>query len=142
MMMLRILVALLLAVLSTSAFAKVGAGTLVDLGVVQSKFADARHVTVWLPSSYSPKGPRHAVLYMHDGQNLFDPETGYGGMEWKIDETLDRAIMRSQYRRSRARGNIAGTTQGASLTRRLREQTRERSFLRLPAASEILLAGR
>ena len=97
-MILRLLFALLLAASSTHAFAKVGAGTLVDLGVVQSKFADARHVTVWLPSSYSPKGPRHAVLYMHDGQNLFDPETGYGGMEWRIDETLDRLIREKQVR--------------------------------------------
>ncbi len=98
MMILRLLIALLLAVSSTSAFAKVGAGTLVDLGVIQSKFADARRVTVWLPSSYSPKGSRHAVLYMHDGQNLFDPETGYGGMEWKIDETLERLIREKQVR--------------------------------------------
>ncbi len=98
MMILRLLFALLLAVSSTSAFAKVGAGTLVDLGVIQSKFADARRVTVWLPSSYSPKGSRHAVLYMHDGQNLFDPETGYGGMEWKIDETLERLIREKQVR--------------------------------------------
>ncbi len=97
-MILRLLIALLLAVSSTSAFAKVGAGTLVDLGVIQSKFADARRVTVWLPSSYSPKGSRHAVLYMHDGQNLFDPETGYGGMEWKIDETLERLIREKQVR--------------------------------------------
>jgi hypothetical protein len=65
---------------------------LVDLGTVQSRYADPRRVTVWLPSGYTPNGPRHDVLYMHDGQNLFDPETGYGGMEWKLDETLDRLI--------------------------------------------------
>jgi predicted alpha/beta superfamily hydrolase len=30
------------------------------------------------------------VFYMHDGQNLFDPETAYAGNEWQIDETLDQ----------------------------------------------------
>ena len=96
--MLKLFAALLALLLAVPAAAKVDAGKLVDLGVVQSKYADARRVTVWLPSGYSPKGPRHAVLYMHDGQNLFDPETGYGGMEWKIDETLDRLIREKQVR--------------------------------------------
>jgi enterochelin esterase-like enzyme len=96
--MLRIFAALLALLIAAPAAAKVDAGILVELGVVQSKFADARRVTVWLPSSYSPKGPRHAVLYMHDGQNLFDPETGYGGAEWNVDETLDRLIRDKQVR--------------------------------------------
>jgi len=47
---------------------------------------------VWLPSNYDPHGPKYAVLYMHDGQNLFDPKTAGYGMEWQIDETLDRLI--------------------------------------------------
>jgi enterochelin esterase-like enzyme len=97
-MILRFLLALLLAASPATAFGKVDAGTLVDLGVVQSRHADARRVTVWLPSSYSTKGPRHAVLYMHDGQNLFDPETGYGGMEWNVDQTLDRLIRETKVR--------------------------------------------
>ena len=90
--MLKLFAALLALLFAVPAAAKVDAGTLVDLGLVQSKYADVRRVTVWLPSSYSPKGPRHAVLYMHDGQKLFDPETGYGGMEWNVDQTLDRLI--------------------------------------------------
>jgi len=93
------LVLLLLALLwAGPALAGVSAGTLVDLGTVQSRHADPRRVTAWLPSSYRPGGPRHAVLYMHDGQNLFDPETGYGGMEWKVDETLDRLIREGKVR--------------------------------------------
>jgi enterochelin esterase-like enzyme len=97
-MIARFFFALLLAALPATSFGKVDAGTLVDLGVVQSRYADARRVTVWLPSSYSAKGPRHAVLYMHDGQNLFDPETGYGGSEWNVDETLDRLVREKQVR--------------------------------------------
>ena len=97
-MIARLFLALLLVAFPATAFGKVDAGRLIDLGVVQSRYADARRVTVWLPSSYSAKGPRHAVLYMHDGQNLFDPETGYGGMEWNVDQTLDRLIREKQVR--------------------------------------------
>ena len=77
---------------------KVSAGTIVDLGVVQSKYTDPRRVVVWLPSGYDPKGQKHAVLYMHDGQNLFDTKTAGYGMEWQIDETLDRLIREKKVR--------------------------------------------
>ena len=77
---------------------RVAAGTIVDLGILQSKHADPRRVVVWLPSSYRRGGPRHAVLYMHDGQNLFDTATAGYGMEWKVDETLDRLIRRGEVR--------------------------------------------
>jgi predicted alpha/beta superfamily hydrolase len=107
------------------AAAKVSAGTLDDLGVVQSRYADPRKVTVWLPSSYSADGPRHAVLYMHDGQNLFDPETGYGGMEWKLDEVLDRLI---------AANAVRPTIVVAiwNTPKRLREYVPSKAFTHLP----------
>jgi enterochelin esterase-like enzyme len=76
----------------------VSAGTIVDLGVVQSKYTDPRRVVVWLPSDYQPHGTKHAVLYMHDGQNLFDTRTAGYGMEWQIDETLDRLIKEGKVR--------------------------------------------
>ena len=96
--MLRVYAAMLALLFAVPAAAKADAGTLVDLGIVQSKYADARRVQVWLPSTYTPNGPRHAVLYMHDGQNLFDPETSYGGKEWMVDEVLDRLIREGQVR--------------------------------------------
>lgn len=77
---------------------QVSAGTIVDLGVVQSKYADPRRVVVWLPSGYDAHGPKYAVLYMHDGQNLFDTKTAGYGMEWQIDETLDRLIREKKVR--------------------------------------------
>ncbi|HEY7960147.1 MAG TPA: alpha/beta hydrolase-fold protein [Sphingomicrobium sp.] len=76
----------------------VSAGTIVDLGVLTSKYADPRRVVVWLPSGYSSHGPKYAVLYMHDGQNLFDTATAGYGMEWQIDETLDRLIREKKVR--------------------------------------------
>ena len=76
----------------------VSAGTIVDLGVLKSKYADSRRVVVWLPSGYRPNGPRYAVLYMHDGQNLFDKATAGYGMEWEIDEHLDPLIREGKVR--------------------------------------------
>ncbi|MGE5564032.1 MAG: alpha/beta hydrolase [Bacillota bacterium] len=77
---------------------QVSAGTIVDLGVLQSKYADPRRVVVWLPSGYDPHGAKYSVLYMHDGQNLFDTKTAGYGMEWQIDETLDRLIREKKVR--------------------------------------------
>jgi enterochelin esterase-like enzyme len=103
--MIRLLAALLLLVAApavaqsqTGPAPRVAAGTIVDLGVLSSKFTDARRVVVWLPSGYDPKGPRYSVLYMHDGQNLFDTKTAGYGMEWQIDETLDRLIHEKKVR--------------------------------------------
>ena len=47
-----------------------------------------RRIWVYLPESYAASRKKYAVLYMHDGQNLFDDKTAYAG-EWGIDETLD-----------------------------------------------------
>jgi predicted alpha/beta superfamily hydrolase len=76
----------------------VSSGTIVDLGMLKSHYADPRRVVVWLPTGYSAHGPKYAVLYMHDGQNLFDKNTAGYGMEWQIDETLDRLIQEKKVR--------------------------------------------
>src|SRR5438105_4394727 len=49
-----------------------------------------RGVWAYLPPSYdeNPEAT-YPVLYMHDGQNLFDPLLAFGGNEWMVDETLD-----------------------------------------------------
>lgn len=49
-----------------------------------------RDVIVWLPPDYESNTKKHySVLYMHDGQNLFDSQTSSFGVDWQIDETLD-----------------------------------------------------
>lgn len=47
-----------------------------------------RTVRLYLPPGYEQSKRRYPVLYMHDGQNLFDDATSYSG-EWGIDETLN-----------------------------------------------------
>ncbi len=45
-----------------------------------------RDVIVWLPPSYyKDRRKRYPVLYMHDGQNLMDPNTAFLGVDWRID---------------------------------------------------------
>lgn len=55
-----------------------------------------RHRTIWvyLPADYETSGKRYPVLYMHDGQHLFDEATSQGRMgpiEWGVDEVIDTA---------------------------------------------------
>ncbi|MCM2302688.1 MAG: alpha/beta hydrolase-fold protein [Flavobacteriaceae bacterium] len=50
-----------------------------------------RDIIVWLPPNYN-NNERYDVLYMHDGQNLFDPRTSSFGVDWRIDETIDSLI--------------------------------------------------
>ena len=47
-----------------------------------------RDILVYLPPSYRDSGRRYPVVYMHDGQNLFDEATSFGA-EWGVDQTLE-----------------------------------------------------
>jgi glycosidase/predicted alpha/beta superfamily hydrolase len=60
---------------------------------VKSKYVDPRNVDVWLPPSYGKEtSKRYPVVYVHDGQNLFDPALSYTRVDWGIDETMTRLI--------------------------------------------------
>ena len=104
----------------------VSAGTIVDLGVLTSRYADPRRVVVWLPPGYSAHGPKYAVLYMHDGQNLFDKATAGYGMEWEIDEHLSQLIADKKVRPTIVVG-IWNTP------KRLQEYVPSKAFATLPA---------
>lgn len=58
---------------------------------VEPSFLHGRRCWVYLPPAYDEGDRRYPVLYMHDGQNLFDDERSYAG-EWQVDETLERMI--------------------------------------------------
>lgn len=52
-----------------------------------------REVLVYLPPGYRrARTRRYPVLYLHDGQNVFDATTAFGGVEWRADETADRLV--------------------------------------------------
>ncbi len=58
-------------------------------------FRNTRFLRVWLPPGYDERQNqtlRYPVLYLNDGQNLFESYTAFGGVEWQADETADRLI--------------------------------------------------
>lgn len=48
-----------------------------------------RDIFVYLPRSYAHSHHHYPVIYMHDGQNLFDQASSYAG-EWRVDETMEQ----------------------------------------------------
>ena len=62
-------------------------GQLLDLDF----FGEKNRVQVWLPDGYS-EAYKYPVIYMHDGQMLFDGTNTWNGQEWKVDETITRLI--------------------------------------------------
>ena len=67
----------------------VSTGTIERLGPIPSNFVEPRLVDVWLPEDYAPT-KRYAVLYMHDGQALFDGATSMSKKGWHIDAAMAR----------------------------------------------------
>jgi predicted alpha/beta superfamily hydrolase len=55
-----------------------------------------RRVWVCLPSGYATSEKRYPVLYMHDGQNLFDESTSYAGVTWEAHIALEKAMIRGE----------------------------------------------
>ena len=70
------------------------AGSLRLHRALESRFAeDARDVIVYLPPDYERAlDRRYPVLYLHDGQNLFDPETAFAGNEWGLHKLTEELI--------------------------------------------------
>ena len=57
----------------------------------ESGHMSPRQVYVWLPDGYSPR-EKYPVLYMHDGQMLFDDTWTWNGQEWQVDEVVGQLI--------------------------------------------------
>lgn len=56
-----------------------------------SNYVKPRNVDVWLPENYSPD-KKYAVLYMHDGQMLFDATTTWNKQEWQVDDVVTKLL--------------------------------------------------
>ncbi len=63
----------------------------------RSQFVAPRNVSVWLPAGYAPDR-RHDVVYMHDGQMLFDGRITWNGQEWGVDEVAGRLLAEGRTR--------------------------------------------
>ncbi len=76
---------------SAQGLPKVDAGRVERLENFPSVNVGPRHVDVWLPDDYSPN-KRYRVLYMHDGQMLFDPTITWNKLAWHVDRTMARLL--------------------------------------------------
>jgi pimeloyl-ACP methyl ester carboxylesterase len=83
--------AVLIASLSCS-WAAEAHGRLVTYPSFASKYVASRDVTVWLPDGYDARGRRLPVVYMQDGQNLYDGAQSFGGVSWDVANTVSRLI--------------------------------------------------
>ena len=97
MMLVKLLIALLLALsltqvtLAAEPMPQVAVGRMERLANFPSSWVDPRHIDIWLPEGYTA-AKRYAVLYMHDGQMLFDAGTTWNKQAWNIQDTVQRLI--------------------------------------------------
>lgn len=62
-------------------------------GFASPQLGNDRKLRIYLPASYDEnKAKRYPVLYMQDAQNLFDAKTAAYGVEWGVDETVNRLV--------------------------------------------------
>lgn len=72
-------------------------GTIQRFENFPSRYVDPRTVDVWLPDGYDAR-KKYAVLYLHDGQMLFDATTTWNRQEWGVDETVGRLLAEGKIR--------------------------------------------
>lgn len=73
-------------------------GRLVVIDDFPSRHVSARRVVVWLPPGYDTGNIAYPVLYMQDGQNLFDPPRGLANAAWDIDRHLIELVAAGRVR--------------------------------------------
>jgi enterochelin esterase-like enzyme len=72
-------------------------GRLVRLADFASRHVAARHVDVWLPEGFAADGS-HAVLYMHDGQMLYDARTTWNQQAWNVQAVAGALLAQRRVR--------------------------------------------
>ncbi len=74
---------------------KVVSGKIERIENFQSKYISERNVDIFLPDGYSVK-KKYAVLYMHDGQMLFDPDQTWNKQAWNVDDIARELIQENK----------------------------------------------
>ncbi|MCC6726126.1 MAG: T9SS type A sorting domain-containing protein [Saprospiraceae bacterium] len=69
---------------------------LLDANFNMPQLNRSRRIMIYLPPDYETTQKRYPVLYMHDGQNLFDDATSFSG-EWGVDESLNALHAQGDY---------------------------------------------
>ena len=69
-------------------------GNVTTFNFTSDALQETRHGWLYLPPNYASSKDHYPILIMHDGQNVFDGSTStHTGMEWRVDETLERMIL-------------------------------------------------
>ena len=85
------LVFLLLSLFTFAQTPKVSSGKIIEYKNFNSEIIGEKTVRIWLPENYNPK-IKHQVLYVNDGQMLWDETITWNKQEWKLDENLGELI--------------------------------------------------
>lgn len=81
----------ILSVMSQTPAPYISSGKIVRIENFSSKFISSRNIDIWLPEGYSSQ-KKYAVLYMHDGQMLFDSTTTWNKQDWQADEVATKLM--------------------------------------------------
>jgi len=81
----------LICILATSQIPQASSGSIKRIENFKSAFVSTRNVDVWLPKDYNNK-KKYAVLYMHDGQMLFDSSTTWNKQAWDADDIVSKLM--------------------------------------------------
>lgn len=84
-----IVLSLILTAKAQSSLPKVVHGKIERIENFESKYITPRNVDIWMPEGYSPS-QKYSVLYMHDGQMLFDPESSWNKQAWNVDDVASK----------------------------------------------------
>jgi enterochelin esterase-like enzyme len=93
-----IIVFFTVSIITTAQTLKVSTGKIERLENFKSKFVDARNIDIWIPDGYS-LSEKYAVLYMHDGQMLFDPASTWNKQAWQVDSIAGKLIAENKIRK-------------------------------------------
>jgi enterochelin esterase-like enzyme len=74
---------------------KVVSGSISRIENFQSKFVDARNIDIWLPAGYSPE-KKYNVLYMQDGQMLYDSSNNWNKSSWDVDDAVSKLLLENK----------------------------------------------
>jgi predicted alpha/beta superfamily hydrolase len=95
--MIRLLLAFL-ALIASPALAADPADGLQPKFTAASKFVPARTVQVWLPPDYARSNRRYPVIYLHDGQNVYDDPSPWSGKSWAVHRALAKLVAEKKVR--------------------------------------------
>ncbi|MCX6278491.1 MAG: alpha/beta hydrolase-fold protein [Bacteroidetes bacterium] len=75
----------------------VSSGSIARLENFQSKYITPRNIDIWLPEGYNA-AKKYSVLYMHDGQMLYDTATTWNRQSWDVDDVLAKLMKEKKIR--------------------------------------------